>query len=183
MSTRLDALPTTLISEGPAAVIWRDEESFSVGSFRRLLTKERFPGNSAFPAKSIWINCVPTKVQFFCWLAWRNRIAIVDNLKRRGLALPNWCVLCKCKEKSINHLFLHYNFTSQVWSKISSTLSIHGLWPLSLTELLLMWKDMNCVPRFKRQERLFCTVFFGMFGSSAIIEFSRTKVNRLDRSL
>ncbi|CAN1780369.1 hypothetical protein LINPERHAP1_LOCUS15070 [Linum perenne] len=41
-----------------------------------------------------------------------DRIATLDNLQRRGFALPNWCVLCERMEESVDHLFLQCTFAS-----------------------------------------------------------------------
>ncbi|CAN1298481.1 Putative ribonuclease H protein At1g65750 [Linum perenne] len=111
---RLEALPVTHLTEGPDLVFWPAEKNqcFSVGSLRRLLYEERFPGMSNFPSKTIWTRWAPTKTQFFCWLAFRDRIATLDNLQRRGFALPNWCVLCERMEESVDHLFLQCTFAS-----------------------------------------------------------------------
>ncbi|CAN1136822.1 hypothetical protein LINPERHAP2_LOCUS9692 [Linum perenne] len=68
---QLSALPPSLVSEGPDAIVWSAEKNkhFSVGSFRRLLYVECFAGSPSFPASTIWSKWAPTKVQFFCWLA------------------------------------------------------------------------------------------------------------------
>ncbi|CAN1761072.1 hypothetical protein LINPERHAP1_LOCUS7778 [Linum perenne] len=109
---------------------------------------ERFAGCPEFPAELIWSRCAPSKVQFFCWLVFKNSIATTDNLQRRGFLLPNHCVLCEKAAESVDHIFIHCAFTTQVWSKLSSTLSIHGPLPSSFKDLLLMWKYMNCAPHF-----------------------------------
>ncbi|CAN1805213.1 Putative ribonuclease H protein At1g65750 [Linum perenne] len=152
----LDALPDSLITEGPDAIIWPDgkDQLFTVSSFRNLLLADRFPGSCSFPAKEIWSRLAPTKVQFFCWLVYRNRIATIDNLQRRGLALPNRCALCEMEAESVNHLFIHCSFSSQVWSKLSSTLSIHGPLPSSFGDFLRMWKDVNCSLAFSTAKKV-----------------------------
>ncbi|CAN1262893.1 Putative ribonuclease H protein At1g65750 [Linum perenne] len=153
---RLDALPASLFTEGPDAIIWPDgkDQRFSVSSFRRFLVADRFPGDNSFPSKWIWSSPAPPKVQFFCWLVFRNRIATIDNLQRRGFAIPNRCVLCKMESESVNHIFIHCRFSSQVWSKLSSTLSMLGPLPSSFGDLVLMWKDMNCALGFSAAKKV-----------------------------
>ncbi|CAN1778943.1 Putative ribonuclease H protein At1g65750 [Linum perenne] len=150
LMTHLDSLPPSLLSEGPASICWFDgkEQCFSVSSFRRLLQAECFPSTDFPPANLVWPTHAPSKVQFFCWLTLRNRIATTDNLQRRGFALPNRCALCEKDSESVDHIFVHCPFASQVWFRLSSTLSIHGPLPSSFKGLFLMWKDMNCVSRF-----------------------------------
>ncbi|CAN1151748.1 Transposon TX1 uncharacterized 149 kDa protein [Linum perenne] len=147
---QLAALPQPVLTEGPDAIVWPagTNQLFSVGSYRKLLYAERFTGCPEFPAKLIWPRCAPPKVQFFCWLVFKNSIATTDNLQRRGFIFPNRCVLCGRAAESVDHIFIHCAFTTQVWSKLSSTLSIHGPLPSSFKDLLLMWKYMNCAPHF-----------------------------------
>ncbi|CAN1266288.1 LINE-1 retrotransposable element ORF2 protein [Linum perenne] len=156
LQTQLDSLPPLLITEGPDFIVWPGgkEQRFSVSSFRQLLHAERFTGLASFPSESIWLSFVPTKVQFFCWLTYRNRIATTDNLQRRGLALPNRCSLCEKDAESVDHIFIHCHFASQVWYRLSSTLSLNGPLPSSFKGLLLMWKDMNCVSRFSEARKI-----------------------------
>ncbi|CAN1315485.1 Putative ribonuclease H protein At1g65750 [Linum perenne] len=101
--SHLDALLTSLISEGPDSVAWPAEKNqiFTVRSFRRLMYVDRFPGASLFPSVVVWSRCAPAKVQFFCWVAYRNSIATTDNLQRRGFILPNRCVLCERQNRWI----------------------------------------------------------------------------------
>ncbi|CAN1250810.1 hypothetical protein LINPERPRIM_LOCUS7533 [Linum perenne] len=162
MRARLAALPHVRISEGPDAVVWPAEanQRFSVRSFRRLLYEGRFPGSTSFPTKVIWARWAPTKVQFFCWLTFKNRIATVDNLKKRDFALPNRCVMCEQMEETVDHLFPHCTFASQVWSKLSSTLFIIGLIPSSVRSLFEMWKDMNCKFRSMEARKVILHGFF-----------------------
>ncbi|CAN1279152.1 hypothetical protein LINPERPRIM_LOCUS16904, partial [Linum perenne] len=125
----------------------------------KLLLAERFPGSNSFPASWIWASSAPSKVQFFCWLVFRNRIATIDNLQRRGFAFPNRCV-CELEAESADHIFIQCRFSSQVWSKLSSTLSIHGPMPSSLGALLLMWKDMNWALDFSVAKKVLLHSFF-----------------------
>ncbi|KAK9128323.1 hypothetical protein Syun_017120 [Stephania yunnanensis] len=57
----------------------------------------------------IWKNLVPTKLCFFAWLVWHNRINTVDNLQRKWITLtfqPSRCELCGQGGETMNHLFL-----------------------------------------------------------------------------
>ncbi|CAN1311894.1 Putative ribonuclease H protein At1g65750 [Linum perenne] len=125
---RLEELPEDLITEGPAFIVWPLEASarFSVASLRRQLVDESFPGDPSFPHSLIWIKEVPTKIQGFCWTTFHMKIASLDNLQKRGFQLANWCVLCHKGTESIDHMFIHCDYSSSVWNRLSSTLSIIG---------------------------------------------------------
>ena len=60
-----------------------------------------------FPSSLVWNPWVPKRVSFFAWEAIWGRILTLDQLKRRGWALPSRCYLCKADEESANHVFIH----------------------------------------------------------------------------
>ena len=63
-------------------------------------------GSYSFLWKSILKAKVPLRVSFFVWTAALGRICTVDNLRKRGLIMVDWCSMCKNGE-SIDHLLLH----------------------------------------------------------------------------
>ncbi|CAN1297431.1 LINE-1 reverse transcriptase homolog [Linum perenne] len=141
----LGALSPDLLSEGPASLVWPLETSgvFSVRSLARELILHRFQGCSSFPTVMIWLRSIPTKVAGFVWQAVHGKISTIDNLIRRGMLIPNRCVLCGADAESILHIFRLCSFASQVWSFLSSQLSVFGPFPLSLRDWLWAWKGLN----------------------------------------
>lgn len=69
-----------------------------------------------FPRMIIWKSKAPPRVQFFCWEVCWGRILTLDNLASRGFPLPNRCILCKSKAKTIDHLLLHCSWSYMIWS-------------------------------------------------------------------
>jgi hypothetical protein len=67
---------------------------FTVKDYKRSLTLSSSP-TRVFPWKSIWKAKVPPRVAFFFWTAALGKILTVDNLRKRGLILVEWCCLCK----------------------------------------------------------------------------------------
>ncbi|XP_028102574.1 uncharacterized protein LOC114301812 [Camellia sinensis] len=54
----------------------------------------------------IWKNLAPPKVQFFGWLAWKERIKTASYLQRLGVLTATSdinCIFCKDKVEDINH--------------------------------------------------------------------------------
>ncbi|CAN1729012.1 Putative ribonuclease H protein At1g65750 [Linum perenne] len=127
-------------------MIWPLEAngSFSVRSFARELIMQKFPGCSDFPAERIWLRHVPTKVAGFVWQLAHGRVSTMDNLIRRGMIIPNRCVLCGAAEEMIEHLFWTCPFTARVWVRFSSRLSLFGPFPLCIRDWLWAWKGLNC---------------------------------------
>ena len=42
---------------------------------------------------------------FFVWTAALGEK--FDNLRKRNVYILNWCYMCKCNSKTVDHLFLH----------------------------------------------------------------------------
>lgn len=67
-----------------------------------------------FSHKSIWVLSIPSKVPFFTWNAYLDRILTLDNLQNRGWNLANRCILCLQEEELIDHLLVHCDMTTMV---------------------------------------------------------------------
>jgi len=48
-------------------------------------------------------------------MATLGKILTIDNLRRRGLTLVNWCCLCKKSEETVNLILIHFEFTSEIF--------------------------------------------------------------------
>ncbi|CAN1730072.1 Putative ribonuclease H protein At1g65750 [Linum perenne] len=142
----LDGLPTSVISEGPSSLVWPLEKSgaFTVRSLARELISRKFQGVDSFPSEVIWMRHIPTKVAGFVWQVAHGRISTIDNLIRRGMMIPNRCVMCGADAESIIHLFRDCEFELQVWSIFSSRLSVFGPFPRLIKDWFWAWKGLNC---------------------------------------
>jgi hypothetical protein len=69
----------------------------------------------SFPWKSIWKVKAPPMVAFFVWTAALGKILTLDNLCKRNIMVAEWCYMCKHGE-SIDHLFLHCELATKMWS-------------------------------------------------------------------
>ncbi|CAN0862946.1 Putative ribonuclease H protein At1g65750 [Linum grandiflorum] len=167
LQARLEALPVDLITAGPTSIIWPLERSqrFSVRSLRAASMAVKFPGVVNFPSVTIWSACAPSKVQCFCWLVFFKKIATIDNLQRRGMQLVNRCCLCGGDLETVDHLLLHCSFSSAVWARISSTLSLHGPGSSDCSGFIVAWKGMNCIHRFAVTKKVILHAYFwGLWG-------------------
>ena len=55
---------------------------------------------------------IPSKMGFFAWEAWWDKVLTMSNLKRRGISLASRCPLCGEAEEDIHHLLIH---CSKIW--------------------------------------------------------------------
>lgn len=63
---------------------------------------------------------VPPWVEAFCWLVIASRVSTADML-RRGITsdgISDNCVMCRSMEETTNHLFIHCEITSSIWSHL-----------------------------------------------------------------
>ena len=49
---------------------------------------------------------------------------------------PHWCSLCKAKEESVNHIFLHCSYSIQLWWKLFQEVKVSWVIPKGCFELL-----------------------------------------------
>ena len=54
----------------------------------------------------------------FGWLALKNRILTMDNLRRKGIIVVNACLLCLQDEESVVHLLLKCKFTHRICNAV-----------------------------------------------------------------
>ncbi|CAN0887943.1 Putative ribonuclease H protein At1g65750 [Linum grandiflorum] len=148
-------LPGDVLSSGPPRLRWSpdDRHGFSVKTFMSVLLLGKYPGSALFPTSVVWIPSVPTKVCCFIWMASLNSIATVDNLRRRGVIMPNRCVMCCHAEESTSHLLLHCKYSFAVWMSFWQTLGGFGPFPHDVLGLLEEWKtgqNFSCFGRFRK---------------------------------
>ena len=92
-------------------------------------------------AKCIWKLSIPVKVKVFSWLLVLGKLNVHSKLQRRkpyqSLSL-GWCTLCKKNNESIDHLFLHCDFSYSMWSNILKEFGLDWISPRSCKELLTL---------------------------------------------
>jgi hypothetical protein len=90
----------------------------------------------SFPCKSIWKVKAPPRVAFFVWTAALGKILTMDILCKRNIMVAEWCCMCKHGGESIDHLFLHCEVATEIWSGILQLFGIAWVMPRSVTECL-----------------------------------------------
>lgn len=83
------------------------------GSF--LISKLHGSSFVVFPWKGIWKVKAPRHVSFFVWIAAWDRILAGDNLRLRDFDFVDWCIMCCCCGKIVDHLLLHCGKTYRLW--------------------------------------------------------------------
>jgi hypothetical protein len=119
---------------------------FEVSSFFGVLSpvSDRYEvGCSSFPWKGIWKVKVPFRVSFFIWTASLGKILTLDNLRKRGLIVMDWCCMCKRSGESINHLLLHCEVACSLWSVIFTLFEVKWVMNGRVLDLMACWKGQR----------------------------------------
>jgi hypothetical protein len=74
--------------------------------------------------KMAWKVWAPPKVNFFAWLAIRNRIWTANCRERRGWDNCRLCPLCIQIQETAAHLISQCRYTKRLWNMVKSWLGI-----------------------------------------------------------
>ncbi|KAG6698035.1 hypothetical protein I3843_08G001900 [Carya illinoinensis] len=127
---------------GEDRLLWTctGNKKFLVRSYYKTLTNH---SPNAFPWKSIWRSKVPLKVAFFGWVASHGKILTIDQLRKRGLVIMDWCFMCKHNAESVDHLLLHCDTVNVLWYEIFLRLGIAWAMPWRVIDLLSCWQGLR----------------------------------------
>ena len=90
--------------EGQDKLCWKPARNkyFKVSEFYLSLSSTL---DISFPWKPVWRSKVPPRVAFFSWTAALGKILTLENLWYKGVAVVDWCYMCKKSGESVNHFF------------------------------------------------------------------------------
>ncbi|KAJ1699592.1 hypothetical protein LUZ63_008104 [Rhynchospora breviuscula] len=100
----LDSNPTLALATDRDSFRWNLNSNgiFSVNSFYRF--QKEFPKHKSLLFQ-LWKLNIPPRMKIFAWQLSLNKIATLDNLKKRGWQLPSFCTLCASDEETADHMF------------------------------------------------------------------------------
>ena len=135
-----------VLLQGKSPISFRAKDKHSWGSksgkyttaegYAAILEVPWVPPNPG-PWKSLWSYASIPKIDFFIWALLHNSILIGEKLKSKGWEGPSRCPLCNRAEETIEHLFIIYEFTKEVWRLTLGSISISL--PNSITKLISCW--------------------------------------------
>jgi hypothetical protein len=108
------------LKEEPDALIWGYESKwlYSSHSFYAIIN---YTGVKLVYIPAIWNIVVPSKIQLFLWLLSHNKLAMVDNLNKKGFAKPAHCCFCS-EDESVLHLLFECAVTRAIWEYVQKFL-------------------------------------------------------------
>ncbi|CAL1356871.1 unnamed protein product [Linum trigynum] len=137
----LNSVNLAYSSHSPCRIIWKQEanSNFSVISLYRELEDIHLRGIEDFPVEKVWISWIPSKICFFIWLVYHNRVLTLDNLKKRGFYLANKCVLCMKDEETAHHMLVECKYVRNIWSMMYCRRSRVPRWNGEIDQVIANW--------------------------------------------
>jgi len=119
---------------------WRFDSSgkFTVKSFYNFL----IDGGLQCPiATNLWQTPVPLKVRIFLWMALKNKISTMANLRKkiRQWNTPTICKFCNREEEDTDHLLILCPWLMKIWKELEVLFDIKSH-PPSLKAAFTSWR-------------------------------------------
>ena len=92
-------------------------------------------GYYSFPLKPICKAKISRKIAFFTWTTTKWKILTMDNLRKQGLCVVDWCSMCKRSGESADHLVLHCCFAYDIWSMVFGMFGLAWAMPQECSDL------------------------------------------------
>jgi hypothetical protein len=91
----------------------------------------------------IWDPFGLPKINFFCWVLMHRRVLTGENLAKRGIFGPHRCSLCSAAQETIDHLFIDYPYTQEVWTQAMHGLNAQTPSQLTVVNLIASWEGRS----------------------------------------
>ncbi|XP_028094911.1 uncharacterized protein LOC114294912 [Camellia sinensis] len=111
----------------------------------------------------LWVKSALPKMQFFCWLAWRERVKTSSFLKRIGVlaaTVSSYRVFSNVVEETLDHVLLFCPLTWECWSLMVRWWDL--VWDIlgSVRGLLHWWSGGKFKPKESRIWQVIPSVVF-----------------------
>lgn len=124
----LSNLPTPSVSRGEDLFKWGPPNSrHPFFSTKKAWEHIRPKSNVKQWAKVVWFKGAVPKQAFTFWTANLNRLPVRDRLVSWGMNISSLCCLCNVQTETRDHLFLHCQYSDQVWDIILRRLGLPSL--------------------------------------------------------
>lgn len=146
------------IMEGLDELIWCivDNDIYSPKAGYLAINDHRWPTVTLAWWWMIWKLNVPPRTRLFFWCVLSYKVPTGDQLSLHAFHDPSLCVLCKQVSESIDHLFLKYDFSKNIWESISNSLQ-SGRWDVeNVNSAWRNWCTSNHGSKLLSIPLLFC---------------------------
>ncbi|XP_071703971.1 uncharacterized protein [Rutidosis leptorrhynchoides] len=96
-------------------------------------------------------NLVPQKIGIFVWRLLRKRIAVKEELDRRGIDLDSLlCPICNDAVESVDHAIISCKYAQEVWIGILKWWNLPLQSGITIDEMIKGSNSIVSAPRFKK---------------------------------
>ena len=94
------------------------------------------------PIKMLWNPVVPSKVVFFTWKVWWDKILTMNQQKKKGFSMASRCPFYGEAEEALEHLLIHCPKIWCMWSALFSLSGVCWVRPFLVKNLFLGWPGL-----------------------------------------
>ena len=77
---------------------------------------------------------------FFVWTVDLGKCLTIDNLRKRKVWVLHWCYIFKCNGEPVDHLFLHFPATMDLWSMVFGLFGVSWVMLKLVVGILPFWQ-------------------------------------------
>ncbi|KAE8682317.1 Polynucleotide adenylyltransferase family protein isoform 4 [Hibiscus syriacus] len=127
--------------------IWlgNGEGCFSTNScIKSFFDSDGIEGNQDFWDRNVWVGIAPPRVETFLWQVVHLRVAVKEELLKRGVAgiEDPLCPLCGRFGESVPHLFLHCEVAWGLWVRFLNLWDVDWVIPSKPLECITQWDEL-----------------------------------------
>jgi hypothetical protein len=131
------ALHLVKVSRGNEDKLWWVSSKKGLFKVKSFFYSLAISGSSRFSWRSVWPTQAPSRASFFVRFAALGKIFTLDNLRKRHVIMINRCYMCKRTGESVDHLLLHCDVASSLWSSLFSRFGMSWVMPRRVIDLLV----------------------------------------------
>jgi hypothetical protein len=87
----------------------------------------------------VWRTRAPSSAAFFAWSEALGQICTLDNLRKRHVIVIDRWYMCKKAGESVDHLLLHCNVASTLWTSVFSCFRLSWVMLRRVIDLFTCW--------------------------------------------
>ena len=70
---------------------------------------------------NIWKLKIPPRLKTFWWRVAHNSLAVMDNMRKRGIVIDNTCQTCGESTETLNHMLFECRVAKEIWEMIPTS--------------------------------------------------------------
>ena len=121
----------------------------------------------------MWRSKVPPRVAFFSWTASLGKILTIENLWYKGVAVVDWCFMCKKSGELVNHLLLLCPIAYDLWFMVWALFGLQWVITHGVSDLFSSWLGSFSGHQSIDLWRAVPHCVYGVFGESGAQDVSK----------